>query len=201
MQAYLAAIADSSNLVFNLSQFDEFMEIFGFYKKLSSELNNNVTYRIDSITNPYYFVPIDEKNIETDEENAVKNASGIVIGYILDGYKFEQLSSEQQEKVRRLVDIRILGAEKELKKIKGFSDNLFLSDEPEVREEAIKQLVSFDLMNLRKEDGYIVLMGEYSATAKFKYLHLYDMGQKVKLESIDNSLRLITLLWAVSPTA
>lgn len=191
MQYSLAVIADSSNLVFNLSQFDEFMEIFGFYKTLSGELNNNVTYQIDSISNPYYFVSIDEKEIETDEENAVKNANGIVIGYTLERYKFEQLSSEQQEKVRRLVDIRIKGADKELKKIKGFSDNLFLSDAPEVREEAVRQLVSFDLINLRKEDGFVVLMGEYSAANKFKYLHLYDMGQKVKLESIDNSLRLI----------
>lgn len=191
MQAYLATIAYSPNLVFNLSQFDEFMEIFGFYKKLSSELNNNVTYRIEYVSEPYYFVSIDEKEIETDDENAIKNASGIVIGYKLEGYKFDQLSSEQQEKVRRLVDVRIKGTDKELKKIKSFSDNLFLSDEPEVREEAIRQLVSLDLMNLRKEDDCVIIMGEYSASAKFKFLHLYDMGQKVKLESIDNSLRLI----------
>jgi hypothetical protein len=191
MQTYLEVIAESPNFVFNLSQFDEFMEIFGFYKKLSGELNNNVTYRVESVSEPYYFVSIDEKEIETDEENAVMNASGIVIGYKLENYKFEQLSSEQQERVRRLVDIRIKGADRELKKIRGFSDNLFLSDELEVKEEALRQLVSFDLMNLRKEDGFVVLMGEYSAATKFKFLHLYDMGQKVKLESIDNSLRLI----------
>ncbi len=191
MQAYLAMLAESPNLVFNLSQFDEFMEIFGFYKTLSGELNNNVTYRVETVSNPYYFVSIDEKEIEPDEENAVKNSNGIVIGYILEAYKFEQLSSELQEKVRQLVDIRVRGTDKELKKIRSFSDNLFLSDEYDVREEAIRQLVSFDLVNLRKEDGFVVLMGEYSSTNKFKYLHLYDMGQKVKLESIDNSLRLI----------
>ena len=191
MQTYLAMLAESPNLVFNLSQFDEFMEIFGFYKTLSGELNNNVTYRVETVSNPYYFVSIDEKEIEPDEENAVKNANGIVIGYILEAYKFEQLSSELQEKVRQLVDIRVRGTDKELKKIRSFSDNLFLSDEYDVREEAIRQLVSFDLVNLRKEDGFVVLMGEYSSTNKFKYLHLYDMGQKVKLESIDNSLRLI----------
>lgn len=191
MQAYLAMLAESPNLVFNLSQFDEFMEIFGFYKTLSGELNNNVTYRVETVSNPYYFVSIDEKEIEPDEENAVKNSNGIVIGYILEAYKIEQLSSELQEKVRQLVDIRVRGTDKELKKIRSFSDNLFLSDEYDVREEAIRQLVSFDLVNLRKEDGFVVLMGEYSSTNKFKYLHLYDMGQKVKLESIDNSLRLI----------
>lgn len=191
MQAYLAEVSENPDFVFNISQFDEFMDIFGFYKTLSGELNNNVRYDIADISKPYYFVPVDEKEIETDEENAVKNTSGIVIGYKLERYKYEQLSSEQQEKVRQLVDIRIKGGDKELKKIKTFAENLFLSDEPEIKEEMYRRLVSFDLTNLCKVDGCVILMGEYSAASKFRYLHLYDMGQKIKLESIDNSLRLI----------
>lgn len=191
MQSSLALIASAPNFEFNLSQFDEFMDIFGFYKTLSSELNNNVTYSVESVSNPYYFVPIYEKDIDVDEENAVQNASGIVIGYKMERYKYAQLSSDQQEKVKELVDIRVKGSDKELKKIKGFADNLYLSNEPEVKEERIRDLVGFDLINLVKEDGSVILMGEYSNASKFKYLHLYDMGQKVKLESIDNSLRLI----------
>ena len=193
MQSYLAAIASAPNFEFNLSQFDEFMDIFGFYKTLSSELNNNVTYKIESISSPYYFVPIYEKDIAVDEENAVQNAGGIVIGYTMERYQYAQLPSDQQEKVKELVNIRIKGSDKEFKKIKGFADNLFLSNEQEVKEDRVRQLVSFDLINLRKEDDSVVLMGEYDTFDKYKYqyLHLYDMGQKVKLESIDNSLRLI----------
>ena len=191
MQSFLDSLSVNPDLVFNLSQFDEFMEIFGFYKTLSGELNNNVTYDIDDISKPYYFVSINEKEIETDEENAVKNIGGIVIGYVLEPYKYEQLSSEQKEKVQQFVNIRIKGADKEFKKIRSFSDNLFLSNESRVKEENIRQLVSFDLLNVQKEDGALILMGEYNSTHKFRYLHLYDMGQKVKLKSIDNSLRLI----------
>ena len=54
MQDRLARISKDSNLVFNLSVFDEFMEIFEFYKALSSELNNNTHYSIESISRPHY---------------------------------------------------------------------------------------------------------------------------------------------------
>lgn len=55
MQSCLARIAAEPKFVFNLSQFDEFMDIFGFYKTLSSELNNNVTYNIETISPPLLF--------------------------------------------------------------------------------------------------------------------------------------------------
>ena len=81
MQDRLARISADPNLVFNLSQFDEFMEIFEFYKSLSSELNNNAHYDIQTISRPYYFVPIDQKDIEVevkakqDEEKEIKLSS------------------------------------------------------------------------------------------------------------------------------
>ncbi len=58
MQDHLAELIKNPNLVFNLSQFEEFMRIFEFYKALSSELNNNTHYSIESVSRPYYFVPI-----------------------------------------------------------------------------------------------------------------------------------------------
>lgn len=192
MQSKLAEISRDPNLVFNLSQFDEFMEIFEFYKALSSELNNNTHYFIESISRPYYFVPIDQKDIEVEEEYAIKNQNGIVIGYKLEDYKFGDLSNELQDCVLRLIDIKIKAGVKDIKKIKGFSDNLYLSDESEINEKNDRNLNSFDLKNIYTEEDYLVLSGEAKTIVdSARYLHLYDMGQKVKLESIDNSLRLI----------
>lgn len=192
MQNKLAEISKEPNLVFNLSQFDEFMEIFEFYKALSSELNNNTHYSIESISRPYYFVPIDQKEIEVEEEYSIKNQNGIVIGYKLEDYKFETLSTELQDCVLRLIDVKIKASVKDIKKIKGFSDNLYLSDESEINEKNDRNLNSFDLKNIYTEEDGLVLSGEAKTIIdNARYLHLYDMGQKVKLESIDNSLRLI----------
>ena len=192
MQNKLAEISKDPNLVFNLSQFDEFMEIFKFYKSLSSELNNNTHYSIERISRPYYFVPIDQKEIEVEEEYAIKNQNGIVIGYKLEDYKFENLSTELQDCVLRLIDVKIKASVKDIKKIKGFSDNLYLSDESEINEKNDRNLNSFDLKNIYTEEDSLVLSGEAKTIIdNARYLHLYDMGQKVKLESIDNSLRLI----------
>lgn len=192
MQNKLAEISKDPNLVFNLSQFDEFMEIFKFYKSLSGELNNNTHYFIERISRPYYFVPIDQKEIEVEEEYAIKNQNGIVIGYKLEDYKFETLSTELQDCVLRLIDVKIKASVKDIKKIKGFSDNLYLSDESEINEKNDRNLNSFDLKNIYTEEDSLVLSGEAKTIIdSARYLHLYDMGQKVKLESIDNSLRLI----------
>ena len=192
MQNKLAEISKDPNLVFNLSQFDEFMEIFKFYKSLSSELNNNTHYSIERISRPYYFVPIDQKEIEVEEEYAIKNQNGIVIGYKLEDYKFETLSTELQDCVLRLIDVKIKASVEDIKKIKGFSDNLYLSDESEINEKNDRNLNSFDLKNIYTEEDSLVLSGEAKTIIdNVRYLHLYDMGQKVKLESIDNSLRLI----------
>ena len=192
MQNKLAEISKDPNLVFNLSQFDEFMEIFMFYKSLSGELNNNTHYFIERISRPYYFVPIDQKEIEVEEEYAIKNQNGIVIGYKLEDYKFETLSTELQDCVLRLIDVKIKASVKDIKKIKGFSDNLYLSDESEINEKNDRNLNSFDLKNIYSEEDSLVLSGEAKTIIdSARYLHLYDMGQKVKLESINNSLRLI----------
>ena len=127
MQSCLARIAAEPKFVFNLSQFDEFMDIFGFYKTLSSELNNNVTYNIETISPPFYFVSVNEKDIEIDEANAITNLNGIVMGYKLEQYKYEQLKEELRDKIQEFVNIKVKGGEKEIKKIRSFADNLYLS--------------------------------------------------------------------------
>ncbi len=194
MHEKLADIAKREEFVFNLSQFDEFMEIFKFYKSLSSELNNNTHYSIENVSRPYYFVSIDQKEIEVEEEYAIKNLNGIVIGYRLEDYKFENLSNELQDSVVKLVDVQIKASNKDIKKIKSFADNLYFSDESEINDKNDRTLNNnnFDLKNISIDEDYLILSGEPKNFGNtFKYLHLYDMGQKVKLESIDNSLRLI----------
>lgn len=199
MQNNLLFLSKSPDFEFNLSQFDEFMDIFTFYKTLSSELNNNTTYSIRSISDQYFYVPVDVKDVDIDEANQIINLNGIVIGYKIERYKYEMLSSEQQDKVRELVDIKIEiedednSLDKAIKKIKKFTDNLYLTTNKEIEEYMTRNLVNFDLVNIQKDKDCLILSGETSLKKeeKYKYLNLYDMGQKVKLESIDNSLRLI----------
>ena len=67
-----------------------------------------------------------------------------------------------------------------------------MSDESEINEKNDRNLNSFDLKNIYTEEDSLVLSGEAKTIIdSARYLHLYDMGQKVKLESIDNSRRLI----------
>ena len=148
------------DFVFNLSQFDEFMDIFTFYKTLSSELNNNTTYNIISTSEPYYYVPVDIKDIDIEENNQIVNLNGIVIGYTLEDYKYDMLSSEQQDKVRRLYNIKIDTDEKSIKKIKSFVDNLYVSEYKEVDDRNSRDLVSFELVNITKEKEFLILSGE-----------------------------------------
>ena len=199
MQFVLGNLVQNENFEFNLSQFDEFMDIFKFYKQLSSELNNNTTYRIKSVSDNYYYVPVDVKDVEVDESNQITNLNGIVIGYKIEKYKYEMLSSEQQDKVKNLVDIKIELEETEgeqdrsIKKIKKFSDDLYLTESKEIDDNLARNLTNLDLVNIQKDKTDLILSGELNTkrSEKFNYLNLYDMGQKVKLESIDNSLKLI----------
>ena len=192
-KSMLSALSQDSSFEFNLSQFDEFMDVFKFYKELSGELNNNATYSIRRTYQPYYFVPIDVKEIEVEEADTVVNQNGVIIGHRIPAHQYEMLSSENQDLVRELIDIEVSGDEKDMRKIRSFSDNLYLNDEDTIHDYMIRQLCSFDLVNIRKneEDKTVILSGEKSKSGNYSYLHLYDMGQKVKLESIDNSLQLI----------
>ncbi len=198
-QTILAELVTNEKFEFNLSQFDEFMDIFTFYKKLSGELNNNTAFSIKAISDPYYYVPVDVKDIDVDEANQITNLSGIVTGYKIERYKYDMLSSENQDKVRKLIDIKIeVGeengdADRAIKKVKKFADNLYLTQAKEIDENMTRNLVGFDLVNIQKDKTDVVVSGEANLRKdeKYNYLNLYDMGQKVKLESIDNSLRLI----------
>ncbi len=188
----LERICENENFVFNVSQFDEFMDIFSYYKTLSAGVNNNKHFRIRTISKPYKFAPADVKGIETDDENAVRNADGIVIGYRIEQYRFLELRDEIRDQVYDIVDLDIDAAKEDIKQIRRFSDNLYLDENEELNDRFTKNLNSFRLIKTEEVDGRLRLSGEMRYSDKTcRYLHLYDMGQKVKLESIDNSLRLI----------
>ena len=191
MASYLQEISEDDDFEFNMSQFEDFMDIFGFYKTISSELKNNVKFRINKTSDPFWLVPVDEKEIETEEANALTNSEGIITGYKLAEYKYEQLDRDLRDRVRSVVKLKTNAPAKDIKKIRAFAENLFLSNEAEINENNTRQLVQFHLVDVSVEDNFIVLYGEYKNDNKYSYLHLYDMGQKIKLESINESLRLI----------
>ena len=189
-------LANSDEFEYNIGQFDEFMKIFNFYKKLSDELNNNVTYPVVSKTESYFFIPEDVKEFDSDFKQEVKDQNGVIKGYKFDITQYDTLSNDIKDKVRELIDIHIEGGMEVLARIKRCGDdNIYLSNYSFVTEAAAKNLKQFFLVNIRIVKDEVILSGEMKSSADYEedysYLNLYDMGQKIKIESIDNSLRLI----------
>lgn len=58
MSEILKDLANDSRFVYNIAQFEEFMQLFDFYKSLSAELNNNARFEIIGVSKKYYFAPI-----------------------------------------------------------------------------------------------------------------------------------------------
>ena len=193
---FMSALTQDKDFQFNLGQFDEFMEIFEFYKKLSDELNNNITYEVVSQSNPYYFIPFDVKDFDSEFKTEVKDQNGVLKGYRFDATTFVYLKNEIKEHVRELIDIHIKGGAEQLGRIRRVGeDNIYLSNTFSVTEKDVKNLKQFVLVNITIQKDEVVLSGELKNDAdyeeEYSCLNLYDMGQKIKIESIDNSLRLI----------
>ncbi len=189
-------IVPNPDFQFNIGQFDEFMEVFEFYKKLSDELNNNVTYGIISKSNSYYFIPLDAKDFDSDFMEEIKDYNGILKGYKFSYSDYAYLKNETKDKVRELIDIRIKGGSKEISQIRRIGDdNVYMSNFYRVSEKDVKNLKQFVIVNISVSKNELIISGEFKNPADyeedFHYLNLYDMGQKIKIESIDNSLRLI----------
>ena len=117
-------------------------------------------------------------------------------GYRFDATTFVYLKNEIKEHVRELIDIHIKGGMEQLSRIRRVGeDNIYLSNTFNVSEKDVKNLKQFVLVNITILKGEVVLSGELKNEVdyedEYSYLNLYDMGQKIKVESIDNSLRLI----------
>ncbi len=193
MKERLQEIVNNPNFVFNLNQFDEFMDIFQYYKKLSAELNNNISYKIINISKEYCFISTALKNFDNDYKEEVYDINGILIGYKFEQYIYEQLDSEVRDNVQFLCDIEIDAEKSDIKRIKSIgNDNIYVSNIKIVGEKDIKELNQFVINNAVNYKDHIMITGELKKyDDNYQYLNLYDMGQKIKVESIDNSLRLI----------
>ena len=77
-------LQNSRDFVFNVSQFSEFMRIFEYYKQLSSELNNNFSFKIAKTGDPYYFIPVSAKAFDSEGVEQIYDADDILIGYAID---------------------------------------------------------------------------------------------------------------------
>ena len=192
----LNTLAYDPSFEYNVGQFEEFMKIFNFYKALSDELNNNDSYKIVRKSESYFFVPFDVKDFDSEFKEEVVDRNGVIKGYKFGTTSYLQLKNEIKEHVRELIDIHIEGGKAELAKIlRTGDDNLYLSNYYRVKEDVVKNLKQFVLVNVIEKKGEVILSGELKKSEDyeldFEYLNLYDMGQKIKVESIDNSLRLI----------
>lgn len=190
----LGGWVDDPNLVYNLKQFDEFMELFELYKALSAELHNEQSFKIEKIGNPYLFVS-SEDNMWFEHKGREKfNFDGILIGYEMRQDYYDQLSNEDKSKVNTLVDVELKGNEKTLGRIRRAGNgSIFLSNCKKIKEGDIPFMVEYHVVSLSLHNGKLIISGELqkSNTESYEYLNLYDLGQKIKVESIENSLKLI----------
>ena len=196
MREMLGRLANSKDFEYNIGQFDEFMNIFRFYKKLSDELNNNITYPVVSKSESYFFLPADVKEFNSEFKQEVKDQNGVIKGYRFGVTQYDTLSNDIKDRVRELIDIHIQGGMEVLSRIRRCGDdNVYLSNYNFVTEAIAKNLKQFLLVNIKINKDEVVLSGEMKSSADYeedyKFLNLYDMGQKIKIDSIDNSLRLI----------
>lgn len=190
----LNELKNAPNLVYNIGQFDEFMELFQFYKSLSNELSNNISYEISHISKEYCFISINEKDFDLEYKEEVLDNNNVLIGYRFEEYQYEQLTNDLKEKVSFLFDIEIQGDNDAFRKIKSIGlENIYLSDYKVITEKEISKIVQVQIYNLYCKKDKIVISGELKNNdlREFTFLNLYDMGQKIKVESIDNSLKLI----------
>jgi len=188
----LKSWANHPDLVYNIEQFDEFMNLFEFYKKLSAELSNNRSFDISKMSKPYFFIALDDADIELQNQEEIINQNGIIVGYKLRQEQYDQLSNAFKDNVKQLVDIEITGGDV-YKRIRSIGlECIYISDFKNITEREIPSLVQVQVVSTKQEDGKLVISGELkNPNASYNYLNLYDMGQKIKVESIDNSLKLI----------
>ncbi len=197
----LNEIVNDDKFLFNIGQFDEFMEVFKFYKKISDEINNSATFEIIDSSQPYYFISVDTKELY-DENGLVlmiytgienfNDSEDIIKGYKVPEYVYDKFNNELKEKTYKLCDIVIKNEEQAIRKIRRMSDNLYVSNMLVVNEQQAKKLHEVELMNILVKKDMIILSVFEDTYIDERYLNLYDMGQKIKIESIEDSLKLIS---------
>lgn len=200
MRNYLEIIKSDERFVFNISQFDDFMYIFEYYKLLSDELNNSASYEIISKSKPYYYIPVSAKELfgqegelldEYKSLEVIKDSDEIDKGYVIEEYMYELMSNSSRDKVKELVDIEVAKKDNKFRKLQKMYEDMYLSNYREINHRTLRDLKHLSVINLFKLKSSIMITVELEDKMDYKYLNLYDMGQKIKVDSIDNSLRLI----------
>lgn len=200
MFSNLQTISNNKDFVFNIAQFDEFMEVFSFYKKLSDEINNNATFEIIKSTKPYYYLSVDNKDLYDQQGGLISIYEGIeplydddeiIKGYKVPQYIYDRFSNNLKDKTLRLTDITISNEEGALRKILRMRENLYVSDFRVVNDSNAKNIQDIELLNISKNKDHIFLSVIEEQEINKRFINLYDMGQKIKIESIEESLKLI----------
>ncbi len=200
MEENLAKLMESDRFVFNIEQFEDFMEIFEFYKSLADELNNSATYEVRYSRKPYNFISVETKNIYGEDGELlpryegmeeVKNGDGLIIGYIVEQHLYESMPNSIADNVASIIDIHFKYDKDRYKKVKKMRDNLYLSDYKQVNKKNCRELKHLTIQKINKDDDSIIISAISDKEYKDRYLNLYDMGQKIKIESIEDSLKLI----------
>ncbi|WP_264229683.1 DEAD/DEAH box helicase [Acholeplasma laidlawii] len=200
MSMMLRMISEDPEFVFNIEQFDEFMEVFTFYKKLSDEINNSATYDILTRTNPYYYLSIDVKELYDEKSDLlpiyhdlepIYDGEEIIKGYKVPEHIYDRFTNDLKDKTISLVDLTIENAEDIVRRIQRMSENLYVSDHKIINDNNSKDIRGVELLNVSKNKNMLILSVMEEKPINERYLNLYDMGQKIKIESIENSLKLI----------
>lgn len=198
MKEILKKISENPDFEYNFKQFSEFMDIFKFYKNLSLELNNNKSFKIISKSKtPYYFASHDVEINKTAFFEELKDKNNVFLGYKFSETEFNKLDDDTKSKVKKIIDINIDADKKEIKMLeKNLANNIFLSNYKSPNEKNIEYLKLFTVINIQKNENRIKISGELKSEEdylkNFDFLNIYDAGQKIKMDSIDESLKLIS---------
>ena len=191
----MTKIAEDGDFVYNLSQFDEFMELFEFYKQLSTAISNSKSYKIKRVSDPFYFEDISDKVEELIDEQKTEmlKSNGELVGYKVSKEQYQKLSNDTQSHITQLLEIEIEGEKSDYDQIWNIGlDNVYVSNHEQITDKNIEDITQINIKNIIRQNTVIKIVTEFNGNiASCKFLNLYDMGQKIKVESIDNSLRLI----------
>ncbi|QBQ07821.1 hypothetical protein SGLAD_v1c06220 [Spiroplasma gladiatoris] len=197
---FLTRLSKSNKFEFNIGQFSEFMEVFDFYKTLYNEINNNDNYKIESISKPLKFISIENKEIFDnnnkllDKFNEFKpfyDNSKTIIGYLIPENVFDRLNNELKNNVLNILGIKVLDNNKIYNKLTKQKDNLFVSNLELIDNINNKNIMEIEVINILEEEKHLTIYIISKEELNYKYINLYDRGQQIKIESINNSLKLI----------
>ena len=192
MQNFIKRLINTSSFEFNIRQFDEFMKLFEFYKKLSDELNNNITYEVTYQSKPYFFIPFDVKEFDLEYKEEVADINGVLRGYKFEETDYVYLNNDIKQHVRELIDIHIPNDEDVLKNIRRVSDNIYLSNHSRIlSEKDVKNLKQFIVVNITIAKKEIILSGELKNSVDYEenYQYLVDIGVKDSKKLTDDKIK------------